>query len=202
MRNTGGADRPVGWTEHVTLGPPFLEKGRTEFRASVTRSRVFESAFGAPDYLRAGADFDWPHAPRIGGGTADLRRFSSAPASERLYGAPDGSGPAARVLRGVLAASRAGVRLRLAARRLPLDGHLGGKPQPVVRALELADPDARHGVRRLSVSGDRAGEMVERGRLFDTPTFRWIPAGSEVSVEYWCVSGDAERIPETLEWPA
>ena len=44
--------------------------------------------------------------------------------------------------------------------------------------------------------------MVERGRLFDTPTFRWIPAGSEVSVEYWCVAGDAERIPETLEWPA
>ena len=47
VRNTGGVDRPIGWTQHVTLGPPFLEKGRTEFRASMTRSRVFESAFGA-----------------------------------------------------------------------------------------------------------------------------------------------------------
>ena len=67
MHNTGGVDRPIGWTQHVTLGPPFLEKGRTEFRASMTRSRVFESAFGAADYLMAGADFDWPNAPRIGG---------------------------------------------------------------------------------------------------------------------------------------
>ena len=64
MRNTGGIDKPIGWTQHVTLGPPFLEKGRTEFRASMTRSRVFESPFGADDYLTAGADFDWPHAPR------------------------------------------------------------------------------------------------------------------------------------------
>ena len=47
VENLGGVDRPVGWTQHVTLGPPFLEKGRTEFRASATRSRVFEAAFGA-----------------------------------------------------------------------------------------------------------------------------------------------------------
>ena len=33
VENPSGADRPVGWTEHVTLGPPFLEKGVTEFRA-------------------------------------------------------------------------------------------------------------------------------------------------------------------------
>jgi hypothetical protein len=26
--------------------------------------------------------------------------------------------------------------------------------------------------------------MIERGRLFDTPTFRWIPARSTVSVAY------------------
>ncbi len=44
-------------------------------------------------------------------------------------------------------------------------------------------------------------EMIERGRLFDTPTFRWIPAASRVSVEYWVVSRAARVIPETLEWP-
>src|SRR5215467_2876652 len=25
-------DRPIGWTQHVTLGPPFLERGVTQFR--------------------------------------------------------------------------------------------------------------------------------------------------------------------------
>jgi hypothetical protein len=44
--------------------------------------------------------------------------------------------------------------------------------------------------------------MVERGRLFDTPGFRWIPADSQVSVEYFCVSAVTDAIPEMLEWPA
>src|SRR5262245_23760128 len=60
-------DRPIGWTEHVTLGPPFLEPGRTEFRVSATRSKVFESTFGTADYLRPGASFDWPAGPRLDG---------------------------------------------------------------------------------------------------------------------------------------
>ena len=170
VRNTGGVDRPLGWTQHVTLGPPFLEKGRTEFRASVTRSRVFESVFGADDYLMAGADFDWPNAPRIGGGSADLRRFSSAPGVRRLYGSPDGPRPGGRILRGVLAVQPSGFRLCLASRGFPLDGHLGGKPEPPPRALEFADADARHGVRRLSFSGDaprdgRAGPAVRHADL-------------------------------------
>ncbi len=28
VENPSGVDRPIGWTQHVTLGPPFLEKGR------------------------------------------------------------------------------------------------------------------------------------------------------------------------------
>ena len=27
--------------------------------------------------------------------------------------------------------------------------------------------------------------MIERGPLFGTPTFRWIPAAATVEVEYW-----------------
>jgi len=46
VENLSAIDRPIGWTEHVTIGPPFLEKGVTAFRASATRSRVFEGAFG------------------------------------------------------------------------------------------------------------------------------------------------------------
>src|SRR6185295_14045036 len=49
VENLTACDRPIGWTQHVTLGPPFLEKGRTEFRASATRSKVWESDFGADD---------------------------------------------------------------------------------------------------------------------------------------------------------
>ena len=74
-------DRPIGWTQHVTLGPPFLEKGVTEFRASATRSRTHEGPFGVADYLAPAASFDWPAAPRVDGGVADMRRFTDTAAS-------------------------------------------------------------------------------------------------------------------------
>ena len=41
--NLGSTDRPVAWTQHVTLGPPFLESGLTQFAASATKSRTYES---------------------------------------------------------------------------------------------------------------------------------------------------------------
>ena len=83
VENLAATDRPVAWTEHVTLGPPFLENGVTEFRASATRSKVLETTFGSADYLTAAAVFDWPHAPRRG---------SASPPSEQ-DGAGNGSGP-------------------------------------------------------------------------------------------------------------
>lgn len=33
VENLSTLDRPIAWTEHVTLGPPFLECGVTQFRA-------------------------------------------------------------------------------------------------------------------------------------------------------------------------
>ncbi len=90
VTNLTACDRPVGWTQHVTLGPPFLKNGVTEFRASATRSKVFEGTFGPADYLVAGATFDWPHAPlsaRRHGRSAALHRCAGL---ERLHRAPDG----------------------------------------------------------------------------------------------------------------
>ena len=40
-----------------------------------------------------------------------------------------------------------------------------------------------------------------RGRLFNVPTYRWIPAGSHVSVEYWAITQTTAQMPKTLEWP-
>lgn len=81
VENLAAWDRPIGWTEHVTLGPPFIEKGTTQLRASVTRSKVSEVHFGANMHLKQAAEFDWPMAPLSAGGVADLRTLSAAPAS-------------------------------------------------------------------------------------------------------------------------
>jgi len=201
VQNRGGVDKPVGWTQHVTLGPPFLQKGRTEFRASVTRSRVFESGFGAGDYLRTGADFTWPHAPRIDGGTVDLRRFTDA-ATSSAYTAHL-TDPARANAFFLAFAPEARLAFGYVWRRTDFpwlgiwEENLSRVPAPwnsrtLTRGMEFG----------VSPFPETRKAMVERGRLFDTPGFRWIPAGSQVSVEYFCVSAVTDAIPETLEWPA
>ena len=42
-------------------------------------------------------------------------------------------------------------------------------------------------------------QMIERGTLFGTPTYRWLPAKSRIEVEYRAVMARADAIPETLE---
>src|SRR5205823_14346182 len=77
VENVSALDRPIAWTQHVTLGPPFLVPGSTQFRAPGTRSKVIESDFsGGKGYMKIGAEFDWPNVPRIGGGTVDLRVYT------------------------------------------------------------------------------------------------------------------------------
>ena len=44
-------------------------------------------------------------------------------------------------------------------------------------------------------------QMIDRGRLFDVPTYRWLAARSRVAVEYWALTRRADAIPEWLEWP-
>jgi hypothetical protein len=44
-------------------------------------------------------------------------------------------------------------------------------------------------------------EMIGRGRMFGTSTFRWIPAHSRVDVQYWAILKPADTIPETLGRP-
>jgi hypothetical protein len=200
VENLSGVDRPVGWTEHVTLGPPFLEKGVTEFRASASRSKVFERAFGSADYLEPGAEFEWPDAPDILGGTADLRRSSAAAASSaytaHLMDPRQDSAffvafsPEIRLAFGYL-------WRRADFPWMGIWEENSSRPQPpwngvtLTRGMEFGAspfPESRR-------------EMIERGRLFDVPTFRWIPAATRIAVEYAVFMRPADTVPETLEWP-
>jgi hypothetical protein len=200
VENLSGVDRPVGWTEHVTLGPPFLEKGVTEFRASATRSKVFERPFGSADYLVPGAEFDWPEGPRSGGGTVDLRRSSAAPASS-AYTAHL-MDPRRDTAFFVAFSPAAGLAFGYVWRRadFPWMGiweENASRPQPPWNGSTLA----RGMEFGASPFPETRREMIERGRLFDVPAFRWIPAATRVTVEYAIVTLSADVVPETLEWP-
>jgi len=201
VHNLSATDRPVGWTQHVTLGPPFLEPGRTQFRASATRSKVFEHQFGPADYLKAGAEFDWPLAPRANGGSADLRVFNDGPNSSaytaHLLNPREehaffvAFSPAAQLAFGY-------VWRRADFAWLGIWEEIRSRPQApwagstVTRGMEFG----------VSPFPESRREMIERNRMFDMPAFRWIPAATRVAVEYWILVEPAAAIPETLRWPA
>jgi len=198
VENLTACDRPIGWTQHVTLGPPFLQKGVTEFRVSATRSKVFEEVFGAHDDLAAGRVFDWPLAPRTDGGTSDLRRFTNAPHStaytahlmdqtreEAFFVA---FSPTARLAFGYIWKRRdfpwLGVWQENHSRT-----HAPWNGATLTCGMEFG----------VSPMPESRRAMIDRGRLFDVPTYRWIPAKSRVEVEYCAVMREADAVPERLE---
>jgi hypothetical protein len=201
VENPTGIDRAVGWTQHVTLGPPFLVKGETQFRASATMSKVIGTPFGSADYLETGAEFDWPMAPRRGGGLVDLREFtdlavSSAYTAHLMDTARDTAffaafSPAARLTFGYIWRPAEfpwlGIWEENSSRT-----HPPWNGATLTRGMEFG----------VSPFPESRREMIERGRMFGIPTFRWVPARSSHTVEYWVVSRSEDRIPDTLDWPA
>jgi hypothetical protein len=196
VENLAGTDRPIGWTQHVTLGPPFLERGSTEFRASAAESCVIDSQFGTGDYLRPGARFEWPHAPTPGAGTVDLRLYTSASSS---------SAYTAHLMRseGQAFFVAFSPRLRLAFGYVwnPADfpwmgiweeNHSRTQPpwngRTLTRGMEFG----------VSPFPESRREMVDRGRLFGVPTYRWLPARTVLEAEYWIVCRPADAVPEAL----
>ena len=165
IENLTVCDRPIGWTQHVTLGPPFLESGLTEFRASATRSKVYEHPFGVADDLAGAALFDWPFAPRTAGGVADLRRFTDVSPSS-AYTAHLMSATQQHAFFVAFSPTVAsGLRLRVDARRFSVARYLAGKSQPDSRPVERRHSGVRHGIRRLADARDAARNDRSRSSL-------------------------------------
>ena len=200
VENLTATDRPVAWTQHVTLGPPFLTNGSTEFRASATRSKVFERAFGAADYLVPSAIFDWPQAPGADGGQADLRIFNQSARSGAYTShlmdpsQPDAFfvafSPAHRVAFGYVWRQTdfpwMGIWEENRSRQQP-----PWNAQTITRGMEFG----------VSPFPETRREMIARGELFGVPGYRWIPARTRIEVGYWILCHAADRVPEQLTPP-
>lgn len=191
--NLLGIDRPVGWTQHATLGPPFLEKGRTAFEMSATRSKVIESEFapGADRFVRA-AEFDWPLVPLSAGGLDDMRRTVRVDVSggytahlmdpdldEAFFAAYH---PGQETLFGYVW-KRSDFRWLGIWEENFSRAHAPWNSRTLTRGMEFG----------VSPFPETRREAVERGRMFGEPTLGWIPARSSVTVEYALFIGRARH---------
>ena len=200
LENLAATDRPMAWTEHVTLGPPFLEKGSTQFRATATRSKVSEEDFTAgKGYMKIGAEFDWPLVPRPDRGFTDLRTYTDAPVSggftthlmdpHREHAWFVAWSPKTKTVCGYLWRRADFPWLGIWEEnhnrtQRPWNG------KTLTRGMEFG----------ASPIPETRRKMIERGSLFGMPAFRWMPARQRVEVRYRAVVGEAPRIPEGLEW--
>jgi hypothetical protein len=197
VENLTACDRPIGWTQHVTLGPPFLEKGVTQFRASATRSKVLESEFGAHERLTPAAEFDWPSAPLRDGGSEDLRVLTAATSScaftthlmdpARKHAFFAAFAPSARLVFGYVWKQADFPWLGIweenhSRTHAPWNGNT------LTRGMEFG----------VSPMPESRRQMIDRGKLFGVPAYRWLPAKAKLEVEYCAVVAHADAIPETL----
>ena len=194
LTNVSGSERAIGWTQHVTLGPPFLARGLTEFRASAGRSKVFETQFGADDYLVEGAEFEWPLAPMRDGGDADLRTFNHMTRSSAYTAHLMNAAPSAWFV----AFSHA---LHLAfgymwnSADFPWMGiweeNHSRTTSPwsgitMTRGMEFG----------LSPIPETRQAMTARGVLFGVPAFRCIGSRESITVDYHAFLQPAQVLPE------
>jgi hypothetical protein len=196
VENVSAFDRPIAWTQHVTLGPPYLKKGSTQFRAPGTKSKVFEGEFGN-GVMKAGAEFDWPLVPRIDGGKQDLRVYTNAPASSgfttHLMDPHRGEAffvafsPETKVLigyrwnrqdfpwLGIWEENHSRTTAPWSGKTLTRGLEFGASPMPEMRR-----------------------KMIDRGSLFGVPAYRWLPAKSGATVRYSAFITTAESIPDEI----
>jgi len=193
VENLVALDRPIAWTQHVTLGPPFIERGVTQLRLTGSRSKVFEISFGADDYLSLGAEFDWPQAPLIGGGVEDLREISSRPVSSAFSTHLMDSSLETSSFTAFHPGYRLAITYAWQRRDFPWLGmweeNCSRKVAPwlgrtLTRGLEFG----------VSPMPESRREMVERNRMFDTPVYRWLPAKSRLEVNYSAMLSRAEAM--------
>ncbi|HXR77175.1 MAG TPA: hypothetical protein VN737_14450 [Bryobacteraceae bacterium] len=180
LENLMGFDRPVNWAEHATIGSPFLEPGVTVVDVSGSRSqtRPYSRAnFGDIERrLTSGQDFTWPMAPGLDGKLIDLRRTPEHP--HFLDHAVTLLDPN-RELEWVTAINpKKQLMIGYVFKRAdyPWLQYWGDYPptQKMARGMEFATQP--YDVPRR--------EAISTGKMFDTPTYRWLPAKSKIRTRF------------------
>ncbi len=183
VTNRASLDRPFGWNQHVTLGPPFLKQGESFYDTNGTWSMVYPKEFSKGERLKRGSEFEWPNAEGAKGGQVNLREY---PAGGKNSDFTASLIPADQTWGWFTAVNtKKGVLIGYVWPRSQWpwlanweENHFrSGKPwlgKGVARGMEFGTtpwPDSRR-------------DAVTAGKLHDTPVYRWISANATQTIGY------------------
>lgn len=171
--NLSRLDRPVGWCEHVTLGPPFLKKGVTIFDASLTRGRASGSS--------GGEERQWPR----GENGVDLRAVPDVERSRvvdnflvdptRELGYFTAVNPESGLLFGYVFRRSEFPWLNLWEANSPA---IEGRPAVLARGMELSNTPSHGSLQTL----------VLHPTVFGVPAYEWLDAGGGLAKRFCAFS--------------
>jgi len=175
-------DRPVNWGEHATISGSFLEPGKTVTDMSATRAmtRSYESeAVDPPDHhnLADLKEFKWPMAPTVAGTLADMRVSPTlTPVMDQTTSLMDPS----RRLAFVTA---------LHPERHALLGYIFRREEyPWIQIWDSYPGGGRRSYRGMEFAVQPFDlprrDVIQAGSMFDTPTYRWLPANSKITSSF------------------
>ncbi|HVO99086.1 MAG TPA: hypothetical protein VMT15_13505 [Bryobacteraceae bacterium] len=183
VTNLTALDRPLAWTQHVTLGPPFLEAGVTTLKLSAAQSMVYPIDLSEAQPYKPGATFTWPHAPGKAGFSIDMSIQSTAARSAGMsahlvdtsgeHGSFEAFHPPSRVLFGYQW-KRADFPWICLWEENHSRTFAPWNGKTVTRGVEFG----------VSPFAESRRAIVERGSLFGVPTYRWLGARESVTVHY------------------
>jgi hypothetical protein len=186
LENLMGIDRPVNWAEHATVAAPFLQPGssvvdlsgaRSQTRPYVVNQGTAKKGQNPTERrLASGQDFTWPMAPDLNGKLIDLRQIPGNP--HYLDHATTLLDPS-RNLEWVTSLNfgRKLVYGYIFRREdYPWIQYWGNYPAvtQAVRGMEF-------GTQPYDVP---RREAITMGSLFETPTYRWLPAKSKIESHF------------------
>ncbi len=174
-------DRPINWMQHVTFGPPFSEPGKMQMDLSGAKALV--AGGGPTNSIQPNLEFTWPNAKDPAGNPADARMFQPK-VGTGVYVAVqmDPSrkisyftmfNPDYPVLVGYIYRTKdvpwlGDFQENRRATGKPWDG------KTVTRGIEFGTTPFAEGLKK----------SVERGKLFETPTYRWIGGKQKQTMDY------------------
>ena len=175
-----GFDRPVFWGEHLTLGPPFLELGKTtvDMSSKIGQSRDTKSQGKPNDRLGDFTPINWPMGIGKTGNLVDLRVApAKAPSFDQMtllmdttkrYAFVTAFHPDKKMLLGYIFKHQEYPWLQI------WDSYGGPPRNSMSRGLEFASQPFDMPRR----------EVVDLHSLLGAPGYRWLPAKSKVNSSF------------------
>jgi hypothetical protein len=182
VENMASYDRPFQWMQHATFGPPFVEPGKTFLDASATRGLTAGSRPGAGS-LAANSYLQWPDGTDPEGKPVSLRPLQPKPNAGTYYALLLDRNRAEQFFTLYHSEYRFLIGYVFPTERNPWladwqenrsNTTLPWNGQAVARGLEFGNSPFAEGLRRA----------IERGSLFDIPSFQWIGARQKLKNEF------------------